>query len=102
MNRRSFLKSFFVVAGVATVAPEMLFKPDLRQIDFSITEKIGALYYNPMAVEQMAEAFASIQRHDLGVSYMFMHPEDYKKLCPEGYAKLLAMQEEDHSVVVQR
>ena len=95
MNRRSFLKSFFVVAGVATVAPEMLLsKPDLRQIDFSITEEIGALYYNPMAVEQMAEAFAAIQRHDLGVSYMFVHPQVYKEWNPEGYAKLVAMQDE--------
>ena len=95
MNRRSFLKSFFVVAGVATVAPEMLLsKPDLRQIDFSITEEIGALYYNPMAVEQMASAFASIQRHDLGVNYMFVHPQVYKEWCPEGYAKMVAMDEE--------
>ena len=95
MNRRSFLKSFFVVAGVATVAPEMLLsKPDLRQIDFSITEEIGDIYYNPMAVEQMAEAFAAIQRNNLGVNYMFVHPQVYKEWNPEGYAKLVAMQDE--------
>ena len=94
MNRRAFLKSFFVVAGVATVAPEMLLpKSDLRRINFSITEEIGSLQYNPMAVEQMADGFAMVLKHGFAPSYMFVHPQVYKERCPEGYAKLLAMQE---------
>ena len=74
MNRRSFLKSFFVVAGVATVAPEML----LPKSD-SITEEIGSLCYNPMTVGQMAAGFAMIQKHDFVPSYMFVHPRVYKE-----------------------
>lgn len=94
MNRRSFLKSFFVVAGVATVAPEMLFKPDLRQIDFSIHEEMGTVIYNPMALEQMADAFAAVQRQSFAPQYMFVHPQVYKEWNPEGYAKLVALQEQ--------
>ena len=98
MNRRSFIGGFFAAAVAATILPELLPAATAPAVplNFAIHEEIG---FGLINVDAVAAMFATIQSHDLTPHYMFMHPLDYKKLNPEGYAELVRQQEVDNGVL---
>jgi hypothetical protein len=66
----------FVFGLFDAVAASIPFGTGVNDTVFNIDQTVNA----PISVENMADAFASISRHDLSVAYAFFNPRDYADL----------------------
>jgi len=77
MNRRHFLSMLGIGAASLAAAPLLKLVP-AREYIFA---PYVPIYSTPtIKLADMYEAFATIQRHDLTPSTIFMNPRDYQSL----------------------
>ena len=65
-------------------------EPAMRTLDFSIEETYG---YGIINVNALADMYGRVLAQGFAPDVMFLHPLEYKKLNPEGYAEMVRLQE---------
>lgn len=97
-------RSFFGLLAAALVAPSLpnpavapVTLPWEHQKIINDLERslLPAQAPGAITVDAMYDAFAAIQRQSFMPEYIFMHPLEYKRFNPEGYAAMVLKQENE-------